>query len=150
MKRWFLFPLICLLSTSCTTMTILSDWWEATKTGIRQAAYTGKSFVQQDPDSRLVATTSEFFSSLEGDFIPLSDQDAMAQLTSQAKEVPGLPGGKVPGIEAFKLPSKGLAATFSKLYFHTDQHIPKDKDHLSALRSMAAYLKKQGESLLGS
>ena len=92
----------------------------------------------KDADSRLVATTEEFFGSLDADFIPLSDQD----ISAQAKEIPGLPGGKLPGIDAFSPPSKALAATFCKIYFNTDQHIPKDKEHIKALHKMAAFLKK--------
>lgn len=140
MRRYISLLAISLATTSCTTY--LSNLWEGTKTGVRQATYASKSLVTNDPDSRLVSTTSEFFGSLDADFIPLSDQDAQSFTVSQAKEVPGYPGGKIPGISAFHAPSKALAATFSKLYFNTDQHTLKNKDSLAAVRKMAAFLKK--------
>ena len=131
---------LCLITSSCTTT--LANLWESAKTGIRQANYASRSLISKDPNSRLVSTTAEFFSAVEPDFIPLSDSDIQSYTVSQAKEVPGIPGGTIPGINAFHTPSKALAATFTKIYFNTDQHVPKDKDNLAAIHKMAAFLKK--------
>ena len=131
---------ISLITTGCTTS--LANLWENTKTGFRGATYASKAFITKDPSSRLVNTTAEFFGSLEAEFIPLSDQDMQSYTLSQAREVPGIPGGKVPGINSFQSPSKVLAATFGKIYFNTDQHTPKDKETLAAIHKMATFLKK--------
>ncbi len=132
---------ISLITSGCTTTT-LANLWESAKTGIRGASYAGKSLVSKDPNSRLVSTTAEFYESLEPEFIPLNDQDIQSYHISQAKEVPGIPGGGIPGISAFHSPEKALAATFTKIYFNTNQHDPKDRDNLLAIHKMAAFLKK--------
>ncbi len=131
---------VSLITSGCTTT--LANMWESTKTGIRGASYASKSLISKDPNSRLVSTTAEFFGSLEPEFIPLNDQDIQSYIVSQAKEVPGLPGGAIPGINAFHSPSKALSSTFTKIYFNTDQHTPKDKDNLLAIHKMAVFLKK--------
>jgi peptidoglycan-associated lipoprotein len=141
-KKWIAISLILLTTTSCQTATTLSNLWENAKTGIRQATFKGKSLISKDPTSRLVSTTNEFFGSLEEDFIPLSDDDVHTLSLSQPKEVPGNPGSKVPGISQFQTPSKSLGATFSKIYFNTDQHTPKDKEQIDAIQKIAQYLKK--------
>jgi peptidoglycan-associated lipoprotein len=88
----------------------------------------------------------EFFKDFESDFIPLSDKDLLSQVaeyaTPQPKEVPGDPEGKIPGIEAFHSPSKAQASIFTKIYFHTDQHIPNAKEYLHTLSRISQYLKK--------
>ena len=135
---------VSLITSSCTTTT-LANLWESAKTTVRGASYAGKSLVLKDPNSRLVSSTAEFYGSLEPDFIPLNDQDIQTHVISQAREVPGIPGGSIPGISAFHSPEKGLAATFTKIYFNTDEHTPKDKDNLIAIHKMASFLKKHHE-----
>jgi peptidoglycan-associated lipoprotein len=140
-KKWIAIILILFTTTSCQSTT-LSNLWESTKTGIREATYKGKSLISKDPTSRLVSTTNEFFASLEDDFIPLSDSDIQTLSLSQPKEIPGAQGSKVPGISQFETPSKALAATFSKIYFNTDQHTPKDREQIEAVQKIAQYLKR--------
>lgn len=142
MKHFKLASLIgfSLITTGCTTT--LANLWESAKTSMRQASYASKTLISKDPNSRVVSTADEFFTTLEDEFIPLSDQDVHSFTISQAKEVPGLPGGKVPGINSFHSPSKTLSSIFTKIYFNTDQHVPKDKEALGAIHKMAAFLKK--------
>ncbi len=130
-----------MITTGCNT-TMLANLWESTKTGFRTAGYAGKALVSDDPNSRLVSTSAEFFGSYDPDFIPLSDGDAQTYTLSQAREVPGIPGGVIPGIQSFHSPSKSLETTFTKIYFNTDQHTPKDKDAISHIHKMASFLKK--------
>lgn len=140
MNRLIVLLAVSLITSGCTTT--LANLWEYAKTGVRQANYASKALVSKDPNSRLVSTTGEFFASNEAEFIPLSDQDIQSYTISQAREVPGLPGSEIPGINAFHSPSKALSTIFTKIYFNTDQHTPKDKEQIQAIHKIAAFLKK--------
>ena len=142
--RLFSLITIALMTTGCNTYMV--DFWDGMKTALRTLNYKSKTLFGSDVESRAIASRQEFFGELESDFIPLNDQDIKSQVIDlphpQPKEVPGLPGGKIPGIEAFRDPNQALSNTFSKIYFNTDQHVPKTKEDLGKLHKIAAYLKK--------
>lgn len=135
--------------SGCQTMN-LANAWENTKTAWRYLRQSGRALVNGDVESRLVSSKQEFFGEKESDFIPLSDQDLQPNFVDyaipQPKEIPGQPGGLVPGIEAFQTPSKALASIFSTLYFNTDQYVPKSKEYFQSLNRIANYLKKHPTS----
>ena len=101
---------------------------------------------QGDNESRLVASRQEFYGDFTADFIPLNDSDAHVQsldyVVPQPKEVPGDPGGAIPGIASFHSPTRGESSIFQKIYFDTDKDRPKSNDHYQALKKLANYLKK--------
>lgn len=137
--------ILVLSLTSCQSM-MLTNAWENTKTAFRYLKQSGQALVNSDTESRLVSSKQEFFGEEEFDFVPLNDTDMQTNYVDyavpQAKEVPGEIGGLIPGIEAFSSPSRTLASLFSKVYFNTDQHVPKSKEHFNSLSRMATYLKK--------
>jgi peptidoglycan-associated lipoprotein len=44
-------------------------------------------------------------------------------------------------LDQFKHPSSQLSAVFSNVYFNTDEHILRSKEHIDAILAIAAYLK---------
>ncbi len=145
--------LFCLMicMTGCQTL-MFSDAWENTKTAFRYLQQSGKALVNADNESRLVSSRQAFYGESEVDFIPLNASDLQSSYVDyavpQAKEVPGEIGGAIPGIEAFKTPSKALASIFSTIYFNTDQHVPKSKESFNSLNRIATYLKKHPTSYI--
>ncbi|MBS0586071.1 MAG: OmpA family protein [Verrucomicrobia bacterium] len=138
MKRFFLSVAVALSTTSCTnTMAAL---WEDTKAGM----YSLKTMATKTKSP--IYTQEDFFADEERDFIPLNDKDVSTQLVDcaipQPRDVPGAVGSKIPGIEAFRTPTKNELQIFSKLYFLTDQHVFKDKEGSAAIHRIANYLKK--------
>lgn len=147
-KGAFVLPLLTLLmftTTSCQT-SMLTNAWENTKTAMRYLKRGGQALVNSDAESRLVSSRQEFFGEEEFDFVPLNDTDMKSHYVDyavpQAKEVPGEVGGSIPGIGAFSKPSRTLSSVFSTVFFNTDQHVPKSKEHFNSLSRIATYLKK--------
>ena len=150
MKNWKIcasFVLIAFSTTGCTHM--LAGLLEDSITAMRYVSNRGKEFLNGYAVSEQGLSDREFFGEFESEFIPLSDGDIHSQtveyVVPQAKEVPGEPGGKIPGIGAFHNPSKSLQSLFAKIYFNTDQHLPKSKEHYQTLNRISNYLKKHPE-----
>lgn len=151
MKRTRLFGImitfiVLLFSLSGCQGHLLADAWENTKTAFRYLQQGGRALFNGETESRLVSSRQEFFGEEEYDFIPLNSLDMQTHMIDyavpQAKEVPGAPGGLIPGIEAFRTPPSSLASMFATINFATDQHTPKTKEALHTLHRMANYLKK--------
>lgn len=144
LNRGLLLISVALFSTGCSTYMI--DMWEGTKTALRLFNQQALALFGDETESRAIHSKAEFFGEGEVDFIPLNDHDIRAQTIDtpmpQSKEVPGLPGGKLPGIEAFIDPSTVHAAIFKKIYFDTDQQTPKTKEDLQVIHRIGQYLKK--------
>lgn len=134
MKKISLCALV-LLTSSCGP----SSMWDGMTTAFRKSPSRGV-------ESRLVASSQDFFGESMGDFIPLNDHDMKSQFLDNAvpqpKEVPGELGGKIPGIDAFYSPSGALTSIFAKILFNTDQYVPKTQEQLQNLHRMSAFLKK--------
>jgi peptidoglycan-associated lipoprotein len=147
-KKSILLGLVVLGTSGCSTYMV--DFWDGLKTVLRTANYKSKVLLGSDAESRAVSSTGEFFGENEMDFIPLDDKDLKSQFIDiaipQSKEIPGKPGGKIPGIEAFRSPPTSLAATFTKIYFNTDQHTPKSKEALQSIHRIGAYLRKHPQT----
>ncbi len=143
MKKLSIFIFSFFIS-GCTTF--MNNLWEGTKTQARSLKQKGTSLIGLETESRLVSSKQEFCREEESDFIPLNIQDITTHLVDyespQAKDTPGEEGGKIPGIEAFQMPSKMLAAIFEKIYFNTDGYLPKSKEYLHSINKAANYLKK--------
>lgn len=135
--------LVALTTSGCTTL--LVNLWEDTITAIRYASGRSRGSLNNHMATQGLSDR-EFFGEAEKDFIPLSDQDAYTQMIEyaapQARDVPGNPDGRIPGIEAFHNPTKTLQSIFSKVYFETDQYTPKSKEYYQSLNRVANYLKK--------
>lgn len=138
---------VALTTSGCTSL--LVSLWEDTVTAIRYATGKGRDLLGGHMANHGLSDR-EFFGEFEKDFIPLSDQDAYTQtiehMAPQARDVPGAPDGRIPGIEAFHNPTKELQSIFAKIYFDTDQHVPKSKEYYQALNRAASYLKKHPET----
>lgn len=135
---------LAFLTAGCSST--VGNMWDGIITAFRSIGGNSREVNGYGIESRLVSSTSAFFGESNGDFIPLNDQDIKSQFLDytvpQPKEVPGDPGGKVPGIDAFTSPSGALANLFTKIYFNTDEHVPKNKDYFQSLHRMATFLKK--------
>lgn len=133
-----------LLLSGCSSY--LAHAWEGTKTCMRHVARASGSLFGGKGESRIVSSNQEFYGSSDYDFVPLLDADMQTQVVDyvapQAKEVPGAPNSKIPSIAAFSDPSHNLASIFHKIYFNTDQHVPKTKEGFQQLTKIAAYLKR--------
>ncbi len=134
-----------LTMTSCQTA-MIGNAWENTKTAFRYLKQGGRALVNSDVESRLVSSKQQFFGEEDFDFVPLSDSDIQSNFIDyavpQAKDIPGIAGGMIPGIDAFRSPTRTLAAIFSTIRFNTDQHVPKSKESFHSLNRIANYLKK--------
>lgn len=91
------------------------------------------------------ASNEDFFSSADEDFIPLKDEDLRSQFADgaipQPKASPGEKGSGLPGLEAFHAATGAESAIFKNVYFNTDDHIIRGKEHLAVIDRIAAYLK---------
>lgn len=118
-------------------------------------------------DSQMVASSDEFMGRpTRDDFIPLNDGQAYRQLTlgdtsalaeleheaalPQPKESPGDPGSSIPGIDAFKDPSRSsqLSSLFQNVPFPYNSSLIKGDKELASLKAMAEYLKKHPQTYM--
>lgn len=100
---------------------------------------------QSAPDAKQQNQEEErslFFNENDVDFISFQKQEEHpSHHIAQSKEIPGLPGSKVPSLLAFQDPPAHLEKMFRKIYFHTDQYLPKDASAKHSLKKIAHYLK---------
>ncbi len=138
--------IVCFLAVSCQKSS--SQTWENMKTA---GAYLNKginTLCGNYSDSRLLDSPDEFVGPFDGEFIPLNDKDLKAQFIASDKAVPlpryspGDKGSPIPGLGEFKTPTGDLAFIFKKVHFNTDDHIIKLNDEVEAIKSIAAYMKK--------
>lgn len=57
-----------------------------------------------------------------------------------AKESPGDPGSKIPGIDSFVVPAGKFAAVFTNIHFDTDNYTVQGAENLEKLQKMAKFL----------
>jgi peptidoglycan-associated lipoprotein len=140
----FVIASILLLTMSCSRNS--SQTWEDVKTTGRYMQRGVDSMLGKDYESRMLASNAEFYGPFDEDFIPLSDADLRNQFASgdspipQAKAIPGQYG--LPHLDAFYSAPDSLKALFSPVHFETDEHVLRDKNEISSLMKLAAYLKK--------
>ncbi len=134
---------ICLFSSGCQKSS--GAVWEDTKTIGRYINRKGKLLWKKDIDSRMIESEEEFRGPAEEEFVALQDEDLRVQqaehIVAQPKETPGSAGSQIPSISQFQKPSKDLSSIFSSLYFHTDQHNPKNQEDYAVLDRVSTYLK---------
>jgi peptidoglycan-associated lipoprotein len=98
------------------------------------------------------SSSEDFFNSTEEDFIPLKDEDLRPQFTDNAipqpKHAPGERGSPLPSLEAFHKPAGSESAIFKNVYFNTDDHILRDKEHIATLERIASYMKSHSDVYL--
>lgn len=106
-------------------------------------------FRQEEEHPSLIVTASEFYGSLEDEFIPLIEEENNPLpsdiLSQQYIPQPAITPGRdtfIPSIQSFKNPGSSIASIFQKLYFQTDQFYPKDTNSSESLQKIAKYLKK--------
>ncbi|MES2122551.1 MAG: OmpA family protein, partial [Chlamydiota bacterium] len=66
----------------------------------------------------------------------------------QPKNSPGERGSRIPGVDGFHTPVGSEAAIFKNVYFKTDDHILRDKEYLSTIERISAYLKSHPDTYL--
>jgi peptidoglycan-associated lipoprotein len=89
-------------------------------------------------------------------FIPLEDESARGPMgmkpvqMAQPKELPGDPGSRLPGIEAFIDPSTDpeLARVFQNIQFSYDSSAVKDASTIAQVRGVANYMKSHPDLYL--
>jgi peptidoglycan-associated lipoprotein len=131
------------LFSSCT---YTSDAWEGTKTASRFLQKKGLSLFGADQPSKMVEGSEDFFGPDQEEFIPLNSQDLQLQasesVSTQPIEDPGIDGSPVPGYDGFRSPSSKLASIFRNVYFNTDAHTLKQKEHFHTIRNVSQYLRR--------
>lgn len=92
-----------------------------------------------------LAQDENSFSASDEDFISLKDEDLKAQFADgaipQPKSSPGERGSGLPGIDQFHSPFGQESNIFHSVYFNTDDHILRGKEHTAALDKIADYMK---------
>lgn len=155
-RLMFLLNVLCLLSfTSCSRPG--DKVWDDTKSCGRHVKRGLCSLGGKQGDSRQIRCKEDFlcqngdvFANNYDDFIPLVDDNAdndvaMGEITTrQPKQSPGDPGSFIPGIEAFKDPSKipQLSAIFRKIEFPYDSSLIKGQTGLGIINAIANYMKE--------
>lgn len=93
-----------------------------------------------------LASDDNFVGPSDEDFIPLREEDLKSQFADgaipQPNDTPGEEGSGLPGIDRFLKPSSQLASIFRSVFFNTDDHILRGREHLSTIDNVASYLKE--------
>jgi len=96
--------------------------------------------------SSLWSEEERFAGPAEEEFIPLQEEDLKLQFADgaipQSTILPGEEGSGVPGIDQFQAPNSLLLAVFRSVFFNTDDHLIRGKEHLAAIGKMGSYLKE--------
>jgi len=124
--------LCTLLSTSCQKKS--GNIWDDNQTGAKY---------KQDNTSAALWDSSKDGGPVSEDFIPLNDEDLRSQFADSAIHAPSRELGEkgMPSADQFEAPRGELASIFAPVFFNTDEHTLKNKDHLATLHKTAAYLK---------
>jgi peptidoglycan-associated lipoprotein len=134
--RVCLWSLCAALATGCQKKS--GNMWEDNQTG---AKYSNKN-TSSLWDS-LTNKGDGMVAPVEEDFVALNEDDLKTQFADasvpQAKRELGERG--VPSADQFDNPTGELASLFRPIFFNTDEHAVKTKEHLDAVRRMASYLK---------
>lgn len=133
------------------------DVWNDTQSASRHVARGVKTLCGIHGESRQIDSSDEFNYMTEDDqdfdFVgfeddrPLRTSQGMVdaeETVAQPKETPGEVGSPIPGIEAFKDPSRmpELAEIFRNIQFEYNSSLVKGNDSLAALSRIASWLKK--------
>jgi peptidoglycan-associated lipoprotein len=123
---------VLLISTSCQKKS--GNIWDDNQTGAKY---------KKDNATAALWDSSKDGGPIDEEFIPLNDEDLRNQFADAASPAPSRELGErgMPSAEQFKAPQGQLASIFAPVFFNTDEHTLKDKEHLSALSRAAAYLK---------
>jgi peptidoglycan-associated lipoprotein len=148
---------IFLLATVCFTGCRRSggEVWEDTKSCSRHLGRGVKTLGGKHGDSRQIGSRDDFcvddgdvVSFNENEFIPLQDEDGRDMVcmsdAQQPRETPGDPGSSIPGIEAFRDPSRdpNLAPIFQNISFDLNSNLVKGDRNLSILRNIADFMRR--------
>jgi len=141
-----LLVLICLtlLETSCQRSS--GEVWEDTKTTSRYMNKGGKTLWNINEEERLAQEKNDLSGPIDEEFIPLDDSDLRTSVIEtalpQPRDNPGEPGSGIPSLSAFQNPTQTLASIFSNVYFNTDEHVLRSKEHVDIVNKIATYLKQ--------
>ncbi len=141
------------LCTSCYRSRC--EMWEDTKTCGR---YMGKgigSLFGRHEDAREYVNYLEAWEE-ETEFVSLSDNNSYESLTMgdyntsapPARESPGDPGSRVPGIKGFSTPKGKLADLLGNIHFDTDNYSVSGSESISTLRTISDYLSSHPRTCL--
>lgn len=150
MYRSFFVVGILLLAVGCSNSS--TPAWENVKTAGRYMQKGVDAMMGKDYESRMLTSNEEFYGPYDDDFIPLSDADLQGQFSAtdvampQPKGIPGQFG--IPNLDAFYAAPGTLSALFRPVHFDTDAHVLHDKNEVSSLMQLAAFLKKNANVYL--
>ena len=146
--------LLTALSCGCSCGRSRNEVWDDAQTATRHMSRGFKALGGKHGDSRQVCRPDDFcpvesrdFS--RGDFVPFySDEDdelICMEAVPQAIDSPGDPGGPIPGIEAFRDPSKDplLSSIFENVHFDYNLSLIKGGQNERIVRSIADYMKRR-------
>lgn len=142
MFRFTLPTLILILAAGCSHNS--NQTWEDMKTAGRYMQKGVDSMLGKDYESRMLTSDEEFYGPMDGDFIPLRDNDLNNQFADAALPQPkGNPGQfGIPSLDNFYAPPDALKGVFSSIHFKTDEHVIRDRNEIAALLELSSYLKK--------
>lgn len=150
MKRLQLFRLVMcgitfLFATSCQKKS--GDMWEENQTG---AKYSRKNASSLWGNNNALAENDGFTGPSEDSFVPLSDEDLKTQFAENITPQPALELGEegMPTADEFHTPKGALASVLSPVFFNTDDHVLRDRQHLETIDKIAAYLKSHPDASL--
>jgi peptidoglycan-associated lipoprotein len=137
--RVCLLALCTLIAASCQKRS--GNIWDDNQTGAK--------YKHDNATAALWGSTTDG-GPVEEEFIPLNDDDLKNQFADIATRSPSRELGDkgMPSAEQFETPRGELASIFSPVFFNTDEHTIKNKDHLSSLYRMAAYLKSHPKTYI--
>jgi peptidoglycan-associated lipoprotein len=147
-----MFRFIFLLSVLVTVTSCSHNNWEDMKTAGRYMQKSVDSILGKEYESRMLASSDDFYGPYDDDFIPLKDTDirnqyaAMDTALPQPKAIPGQFG--LPSLNNFYAPPEALRSLFCAVHFETDEHVIRDKKEISRMLDLANYLKKNPNTYL--
>lgn len=146
-------------STSCVRSH--EDVWEDTKTASRHMGRGFRAMGGKHGDSRQIQSDIDFgpdedfvVQDHENEFVPLQDREGNYMVAPdqarQPNETPGDPNSSIPGIEAFKDPSKdpALAGTFQNILFEYNSNQVKGDRNLGIIHNVADYMKSHSNTYI--
>lgn len=106
----------------------------------------------KDHKQQLVKDQQSFAGPENEDFLPLSEEDLYSvyseETPAQPRYSPGEEGSGIPGFSAFQSPEGQMKDLFQNVYFNTDEHMIRGREHVDIIRNIATYLKDHANTYI--
>lgn len=138
-------------ATSCSRSS--DEVWDDTKSAGRHMGRSIRSIGGKHGDSKQIRSRDDFYSGnssyfppTQPDFVALCDDEGNQMINVQnmgSAYEPGDPNSGIPGIDAFRDPTRdpALASVFANLHFGYDSDAITGQENLTTIRNIATYLK---------